>query len=541
MSRDGRPFVLFRADASERIGAGHVLRCLNLAGELGRRGLDSVFACARLTPYTRGRLAAAGAELIEIGPSPGLADEPLGWDRSPLDEAGQRADAARCRAALAGRAPEWTIVDHYRLDRCWEQAFAAGGGRLLVVDDLANRPHDCAILVDQTFGRDPTDYAALVPPDCRILVSARYAMLRPGFAAARPRALARRRGSTARNLLVSLGTTDMGRITLKAVESALAAGVSCAIDVVLGAGAPSLEPVRALARDNPRLRLHVDPADMIGLMVEADLAVGAPGVSSWERCCLGLPAVTIVIADNQRFVSKMLAEAGAVAAVDSPDRIGAAVAALVDDDGARGRMIAAAAAITDGTGAGLVAAAALGEPDGAAAAPIQLRAGEEADSESLWLWRNDPHVRAMAKNAAPIAWQDHARWFADMLASADNRLFVAVAGGRPAAMVRFDGRDGDALVSINVDPAARGRGIGTAALAAACARYQAEAGAEALVAEIRPCNRASIRIFEAVGFEPAPQQARELLRFVRRRGAAATWPNEGGRRPAGKEKDGAQR
>lgn len=521
MSWNERPIVLFRADASDRIGGGHVLRCLNLAKELGRRGLHSIFACARLTPFVRAQLAAAGAELIEIEAAPGLAAEPPGWDGAPIDEAGQRADAERCRAALAGQAPEWTIVDHYRLDRRWERAFAAGGERLLVVDDLANRPHDCAILVDQTFGRHPKDYAGLVPPDCRILAGARYVMLSPECAAARPRALARRRVDTAQRLLVSLGTTDIGGITLKAVESVLAAGVGCEIDVVLASGAPSLEPVRALARDNPRLGLHVDAADMISLMTEADLAVGAPGTSSWERCCLGLPAVTIVIADNQRFVSTMLARAGAVAAVDSPDRIGAGIAALVADPGARGRMIAAAAAITDGTGAGLVAAAALGEPGGGAVAAVRLRAGKESDSEALWLWRNDPHVRAMAKSAAPIAWGDHVRWFAGMLASGNSRLFVAVADGRPAAMVRFDRLDACVLVSINVDPAARGRGIGKAALAAACARYEAEAGSEALVAEIRPGNRASIRIFEAAGFEPAPQQAKEFLRFVRRCGAAA--------------------
>lgn len=522
MSRDGRPFVLFRADASERIGGGHVLRCLNLAGELARRGLDSVFASARLTPFARARLAAAGAELLEIEPTPGLADEPPGWDGAPLGEAEQRTDAARCRAALAGRAPEWTIVDHYRLDRLWEQAFAGGGGKLLVVDDLANRPHDCVILVDQTFGRDAADYAALVPPDCRILAGARYAMLPTEFAAARPRALARRRGGAVRRLLVSLGTTDIGGITRKAVESVLAAGVDCGIDVVLASGAPSLEPVRALARRDPRLRVHVDTADMIALMTEAGLAVGAPGTSSWERCCLGLPAVTVVVADNQRFVAKMLAQAGAVAAVESPDRIGAAVTRLLADPAALGRMSAAAAAIADGAGAALVAAAALGEPGSSAAGSLRLRAGAEEDCEALWLWRNDPHVRAMAKSAAPIAWQEHARWFAAMLASGDSRLFVADVEGRPAAMVRFDRTDDGELVSINVDPAARGRGIGKAALAAACARHEAEAGAEALVAEIRPGNRASIRIFEAAGFEPAPRQARELLRFVRRRGAAAT-------------------
>lgn len=523
MTAAERPFVLFRADASERIGGGHMLRCLTLAAELGARGLGSIFVSARVTPFLRGRLAAAGAELIEIEPAGGLAAEPPGWDAAPIEEEGQRADAERCRAALEGRVPAWTIVDHYRLDHHWERALAGGAGRLLVLDDLANRRHECALLVDQTFGRRSADYASLVPPDCRVLAGARYAMLRPEWAAARPQALARRRDRKAGRLLISLGTTDISGITLKALESVLEAGVGCAIDVVLGAGARSLEPVRALAQARPGIRLHIDTADMLSLIAEADLAVGAPGVSSWERCCLGLPAVTIVVAENQRFVSKMLAEAGAVVAVDSPSRIGAAVAGLIEDEGARSRMIAAAAAITEGEGARLVADAALGGPDGRAApAPLSLRAGEEGDSQTLWLWRNDPQVRAMAKSAEPIAWAEHARWFARVLSSADSRLFLALAGGRPAAMVRFDRREGGALVSINVDPALRGRGIGKAALVAACERYEAEARPEALVAEIRLCNRASIRIFEAAGFERVPQEEEEeFFRFARRRGGGA--------------------
>jgi UDP-2,4-diacetamido-2,4,6-trideoxy-beta-L-altropyranose hydrolase len=490
------------------------MRCLSLAGELALRGASVSFACASIPDGLAERVEEAGHSLFRIAPVRELLVEAENWDTALVSPEAQRQDSAE---AMAGAGPvDWIILDHYRLDAAWLDA--SGPARKLAVDDLANRPLSCDMLVDQTFGRRSSDYSALVPADCEVLAGARYAMLRPEFAAARPEALARRRrGGGVERLLISLGSTDIGGITINALESVLAAEVRCAIDVVLGTGARSLEPVRALAADNPRIRLHVDTADLVSLMLVADLAIGAPGTSSWERCCLGLPAITLILADNQRLVSKMLAEAGAVAAVDSAEQIGGAVARLIDDQAARARMIAAAAAITEGRGVQLVADAMLGAGAEARASPIALRPVESGDSSALWLWRNDPEMRAMAKTPDPIPWTDHERWFAGIVAGGDSRLFMADMAGEPAAMVRFDRREGGALVSINVDPALRGRGVGKSALIAACERYEAEACLEALVAEIRPANAASVRIFEAAGFERAASRAKEFLRFERRR------------------------
>src|SRR4029079_4764741 len=90
----------------------------------------------------------------------------------------------------------------------------------------------------------------------------------------------------------------------------------------MGARAPWLDDVRALAARLPwptDVRVAVD--EMAALMAESDLAIGAAGVTSWERCCLGLPALVLVLADNQRKSAEALHEAGAAYLLDSRERL----------------------------------------------------------------------------------------------------------------------------------------------------------------------------------------------------------------------------
>lgn len=508
----GRPAqVLIRADASPRIGGGHIVRCLALADALVARGARVGFACAALPDTLANRIVRAGHRLYRLTEVHGLLADSDDWDASVLAPDGQRADAAQ--ALDAAGAVDWVVLDHYRLDAAWLDAFAQSGSRRLVIDDLANRSLSCELLVDQTLGRDPAAYHGLVQPACRLLTGAHFALLRPDFAAARPAALRRRRENRVERLLVSLGTTDIGGVTLAVTEALLAADLGCAIDVVLMPGATSLAGVRSLAASHPALSVHVDPPDLTALLAAADIAVGAPGTSAWERCCLGLPTVILPLAANQRDVARSLAGAEAAFVVDGVSAIVPAIRLLIDDPAARARMIAAAFAVTDGQGTARVATAMLDAPAGMV--KLAIRAASEADAELAWSWRNDPGVRAVSKGTTPIPWNDHSRWFAARLADADTRLYVLEAADRAVALVRFDGVGEEALVSIMVDPAARGGGIGRNALGLACAKYQDEQPDHDLVAEIGAANAASAAIFRATGFEPTEERAKDFVRYRR--------------------------
>ncbi len=362
--------ILFRVDASPQMGGGHVMRCLTLAGQLMAAGAEVTFVAAAITDPLRTLVHNAGVRLIAIEPARGSAHGAQDWDRASWPEPVQLEDAARTAAHLAGTGCDWLVLDHYGLDRCWEAALRPHAGRIAVIDDLANRPHDCELLLDQTYGREEADYRPLVGPDAELLIGAGFALLRPEFGQARAEALARHQApGRVERILVSLGMTDVGGLTEVAARAALAV-TDAHIDIVLGSAAPTLGALRDFVSGNDRLTLHVDTDRVCALMVAADMAIGAAGTTSWERCCLGLPALTFAIAGNQQTIAAKLAEAGAIDFLRDMDSasIAAAIARLAGDFGRRAALARTSAAICDGTGAAAVAARLIEAGDSAAAA-----------------------------------------------------------------------------------------------------------------------------------------------------------------------------
>jgi UDP-2,4-diacetamido-2,4,6-trideoxy-beta-L-altropyranose hydrolase len=296
------------------------------------------------------RIRDAGHALERISPSPEMKRDGARWEEPPLSAKAQLADADATREA--SRRTDWLVVDHYLLDAQWHSCARRFADHILVIDDLANRSCDCDILLDQTFGRCADDYRALVPSGARIFAGAAYALLRPEFARERPAALDRRQeGGPVRRIFVSMGTADPGGITARIVEHVLAAAPDCAVDIVLGPQAASLAHVRELTARHSAVSIHVDSERMAELMRDADLAIGAAGSTSWERCCLGLPAIAFALADNQRLAAENLERAGAVVLAHSTEDSPTLLQGLLGDDRRRLSMIAAAAAIADGNGA----------------------------------------------------------------------------------------------------------------------------------------------------------------------------------------------
>ena len=343
--------VAVRVDASPLIGGGHAMRCMTLADALAERGAQVTFVSAAMPEALGERIAMAGHKLVRIPRSPELEREGRDWHKVPLSADAQAVD---CRAtAEATRPADWLIVDHYLLDSRWHAASRTFARRLLAIDDLANRQYDCDLLLDQTFGRSAEDYDPLLPDGAVQLIGPDFALLRPEFPRERPSALARRRANRpVERILVSLGTTDPGNITATILRQVLEAAPECAVDVVLGAQAAADSHVPAIASENPRVTVHVSSTRMAELMRDSDLAIGAAGATSWERCCLGLPAIVIVLADNQQLIAEGLAKAGAHVTVDAADSrtFAEQFRLLLGSGEARSRMSERAAAISDGQG-----------------------------------------------------------------------------------------------------------------------------------------------------------------------------------------------
>lgn len=346
----------FRSDASLEIGTGHVMRCLTLAQALREAGAHCKFITRAHSGNLAERIAADGFE-VSLLPAPNGALSPelpahVRWAGVDWTQ-----DAAETRAAMDD-APDWLIMDHYAFDARWQQAVLPEGARLMVIDDLADRPHACNLLLDQNLGRHAADYSGLVPVHCKLLIGPQYALLRPEFAAMRAQSLAYRMGQGLHHILVSMGGIDAKDATSQIFDALLASDLpnDLRISVVMGGQAPALDKVRSKARELPwPTEVLVDVSDMATQMAAADLAIGAGGATTWERCCLGLPSIIAQIADNQAGIAQSVAAIGAgidLGPVQSADFKHNMHSALVQasNPGTLSTLSANAAATCDGVG-----------------------------------------------------------------------------------------------------------------------------------------------------------------------------------------------
>ena len=327
------------------------MRCLTLAEDLRAHGARVLFICRTLHGDMSDTVESRGFPVARLASlDPGVT----GAEFAHLD-------ALDTGAAIAasGMEVDWLVVDHYALDRSWETALRDRARHLMVIDDLADRPHDCDLLLDQNFTNPRhARYAPLLPPNARSLLGTRYALVGADFARARPAALARRAGQLQR-VLVTMGGSDPANETATVLTGlGERAAAWSSLDVVIGDANPHRREVAGLCARIPSAELHVQTMRMAELMTRADLAVTGGGSTTWERCVLGLPALVTVQSHDQAAIAHSLEQTGAHRVLGwsgtvTPTDYARAVSALDPRD--LTRMSSACAAVCDGSGTRRVA------------------------------------------------------------------------------------------------------------------------------------------------------------------------------------------
>lgn len=308
--------IFFRVDASIKIGTGHVMRCLALADELRRQGHQCLFICRNHEGHLGNLITQKDFELHVLHTPKQLgtfANDKADLAHSDWLEAPWQTDAEQTLRVLMGHAPDWLIVDHYGLDAKWERSLVHAVGHIMAIDDLADREHDCALLLDQNLGREPSDYETLVPPTCKQLIGPKYALLRTEFTDLRSVSLKRRRSPKLKRILISMGGVDRTNVTGKVLKALSNSGLppETELDIVMGNFAPHLEAVKKQASKlSFQTAVSISVSDMANRMCAADFSIGGAGSTSWERCCLGLPSIMIVLANNQRLIATALEQTG---------------------------------------------------------------------------------------------------------------------------------------------------------------------------------------------------------------------------------------
>lgn len=483
--------VCFRADASVDIGHGHVTRCLTLADTLRQSGAHVVFVSRELEGNLFERIRREEHQLLPLPAEPQSELEDAAQTRTVLEAAGLHAD--------------WLIVDNYRLGAVWETALRSSANRVMVIDDLADREHECDILLDQNIvAMGDVRYSDKVPAGSTLLLGPEYALLQPVYRELHSRVNPRR--GMAHRVIISWGGTDRDGLTRRSIEAVRASGRDdVEIDVVITSSHRHGGEVDALAQQDPHVRIHRDLPTLAHLLVEADLAIGAVGTTTWERLCLGVPTVAVSLADNQREIAEELGRRGLIEYLGHHDQLTDAklVAAIekiltvdLHDWSERCHRT------VDGKGAQRVATTLW-------SASVELAArAANADDEALILeWANDPLTRLNAFHPDRITPEDHHVWFHKRLADPECRFFIMeLPDGKAVGQVRFDRIADGWRISYAVAPDARGRGLGRSVLTTALRMMAREEKNDVVMGEVKEFNRASCRVFESLGFE---QHARD--------------------------------
>ena len=293
------------------------MRCLTLANELKKHSVDIQFICTSNETSVHDLIQNCGFLVTLLLKKNntfviGRCDPPHAhWLNSSWEQ-----DVEETKLAIGDCKVDWLIIDHYGLDYRWESAMRDISKKILVIDDLADRKHDCDLLIDQTVGIDKEIYEPLVPKHCMLLIGTNYALLRAEFLNFRLKAMNKRSNTgNLEYLLVAMGGMDTANLTTVILEALSEVNWSKRpfIDVVLGSKSPYLNDVKQQALAHPlRVSVSTDVNNMAERMLNADLSIGAGGTTTWERCCLGLPSLIINVAKNQSVISTMVKKVGAV-------------------------------------------------------------------------------------------------------------------------------------------------------------------------------------------------------------------------------------
>lgn len=453
--------VAFRADASNQIGSGHFMRCLALAIELKKQGAQIRFLSRNLPIHLANMLSIRGIEHIS------LSEDAVNESIDELAHAAwlgvsQKQDSLSSIKALSDQVWDWLVVDHYALDARWESALHLSVKKIMAIDDLADRQHDCDVLLDHNNYADmQTRYTGKVPAHCQLLLGARYALLRDEFRIQRQQ-LKVRTGEV-KSILVFFGGVDEKNYTMQAIEALSKINSLPHVDVVIGAQHPFKSQIERACSNNGFV-CHEQTPHMAKLMANADLAIGAGGTATWERCCLGLSTISLCVAENQSKLIDDNAEAGVLYA---PELVGGVTQTIqlhtesLLKNSALIRLISnSAMKLVDGKGVLRVATA-------MACSSIVLKEATPDDSRKIFEWRNNPKIRRVSKTSDLILWSDHKKWFEKVLTDSNRHLLIGSIGNAQIGVVRFDIEENVAEVSLYLVPGDKFVGQGKNLLRAA--------------------------------------------------------------------------
>lgn len=499
--------IAIRVDSSESIGTGHVYRCSGLAKSLTNHGHECIFYCKSHPGNISGLLISAGYQVkfLSLEENDENISDKNGVAHQAWLGGSQEHDVRMFLDAIGNETkPNLVIVDHYALSDKWERlVFEQLGCLLVVVDDLCDRKHYCNFLIDQTFMRNSRDYDGLINESALAITGTSYALIRDEFRFLRPAAITRRiENLSPKKLLITMGGIDEFNYSKKILtfldENAYITIFS--ITLVVGVKCPHIKELKAYSAELG-VNFIVNASDMANLMLQNDIAIGALGGTTWERCVLGLPALNVVVAENQKNIADQLEIAGHItidARTMTSQEFKSKLNTVIDNAYALSKS---SFAICNGRGLSIVTDIITPNFNKKSEA-VLLRKASQKDVFFIYELQKIPEIRKFSNNPQVPLWEDHCKWMKAKLSEKSTWFYIIVVANKDIGSIRLDKKNhpktGDCYeISLFTHPDAQGMGNAKIAVRQLKLLHQDKK----LLATVLPGNLSSHSLFESMGFK----------------------------------------
>lgn len=505
---DLSPLIFIRTDASLEIGSGHVMRCIALAEQLRTFGA-SVWFFSRANSKNLNNLIRFKEFIVKELPIIGEQNTKYVKKNDPYNlykhwlGVTEKQDAKETIEMFKDNRPDWLIIDHYGLGETWENNLRPYVNKIMVIDDLANRYHNCDILLDQNYYFNSKDrYEKLVSPACTKLLGPKYALLRSEFV--NQRKLQKPKKGKISKVLLFLGGTDPKNETGKFLEALTYTELShLEVEVVLGANNPNIKSIKKQVKLRKKTHLSIQTENISKLMAKADVGIGAGGITTWERLCLGLRSIVTILSENQKKFSQYLDNEGLQICIGKTEELKVndlknvlikQLALIEKNDKISERCME----IVDGKGAEKIKNIIL---KGIPKNEWTIRKASKEDSLLFWHWVNDSKVRKNSFDSKLISWEKHQKWFYKKINDSFTTILLLESNLGPIGQVRFEKNELNFVIDYSISRQFRGLKLGEKLLSMGINFFLENFGGETLVSNVKIDNLASAKIFKKLGFK----------------------------------------
>jgi len=284
--------IFIRVDSSTKIGYGHFMRCMALADTL-QKNFEINFITRSLEGSLISDIQKKGFGIFRF--------------YSNSEKINEKNDAQKTISLIKKHSgpKNILIVDNYQLSKKWETDVKPFVHKLIVIDDLSNRSHNCDLLIDQNLHTKVNGlYKGLIPSNCIKLIGPKFSMIRKEFRMMRKSV--KPRTFPIKKILVSFGGSDIENQTLVALNSIKKMNGKINVDVVVGKANKCKKTLKIFCNKNKHFTYYEQIDNIADLMLSSDLSIGSSGSTTWERCCLGLPAIVSISSNDQRDIANSL-------------------------------------------------------------------------------------------------------------------------------------------------------------------------------------------------------------------------------------------